>query len=63
MFNLVEEFLEKFNGQKAMMNAYSILLKEKVEKSGMGTDLITEGGDAERSSLYDFEFNPYDSVS
>ena len=61
MFNLVEEFLEKFNGKVANMNAYSLLLKEKVELSGLGTDLITEVGDG-RSSLYDFEFNPYDSV-
>jgi hypothetical protein len=43
------------------MNAYTILLKEKVESSEMGTDLIAEN-DSERSSMYDFEYNPYDSV-
>lgn len=43
------------------MNAYTILLKEKVEQSGIGSDFITEH-ENERSSMYDFEFNPYDSV-
>jgi len=43
------------------MNAYTILLREKVDQSGIGSDLITEG-EAERSSMYDFEYNPYDSV-
>lgn len=46
MFNLVEEFLEKFNGRKATLNLYSELINpvNKVEEEEL-----------ERHSAYDFQ--------
>lgn len=35
MFNLVEEFLEKFNGKKPKHNLYSSFISDKMERSGI----------------------------
>lgn len=35
MFNLVEEFLEKFQGKKAKHNLYSSFISDKMERSGI----------------------------
>lgn len=35
MFNLVEEFLEKFQGKKAKHNLYSSFISDKLERSGV----------------------------
>jgi hypothetical protein len=40
MFNLIEEFLEKFLARRATVNLFSALLEEKIEKSGLGGDLV-----------------------
>lgn len=51
MFNLVEEFLERFSHRKATMNYFSLLQQEKMHRNGLGLFAMEQDG---RQSMYDF---------
>ncbi|KAM3134372.1 hypothetical protein pb186bvf_013485 [Paramecium bursaria] len=53
MFNLVEEFLERFTKRKAVLNYFSVLQQEKMSRNGIGV-FETQDDPQDRSSMYDF---------